>query len=219
MSVGSRSVSSALVPGTEWNLTIPTKGPTTRRLAVRPSSDLRPSVPAGSEDAPGTPLSSGSPLLRRVGEPSRRGLEPRSGVLAEASCEGREVVELRALLLPLLPLPVTLSCRQTLSPLAVHLTTARGVWMALRRCNRVVYGVEEWKALVSAFGEERASPVSFAGWCELKARTPTWKLSPREAMGLELAGRGGETAATVGEVLKAWGLGLTAVSYGAEVPA
>jgi hypothetical protein len=143
-------------------------------------------------------------------------------------------LRLRAELFPFLPLPTTLCGSNVLSGVVLYLTGSEAVWKALRRCNRVVFGLREWIALVSSFAEGRASAASLDEWCEYKRKIPTWKLSLREAMGIEGAEPGRRWGArrfapwawmerrapcdaTVGELFRAWGIQLDDVSYGDEV--
>lgn len=117
-----------------------------------------------------------------------------------------------------LPLPASLACLSEYGSRPSVLTTSRAVWRALIGLHRVVFGVVEWRELVSGYWDGRANPASYCRWCEFKAITPSWRLDRREAVGVIGDPRGGPVGATVGEVLAGWGVELCAVLYSDDVP-
>lgn len=159
----------------------------------------------------GTPLKGLLPPTTTACE-SRSKIAPRSIVL------GSDVLGLRAALFPYLPLPATLCGSSALTGVVLYVTSSAAVWKALRRSGRVVFGLREWMMLVSSFAEGRASVASLDEWCEYKRKLPTWKLTLREAMGVEWEPRP-HAQATIGEVFRGWGIELVEVSYGDEVAA
>jgi hypothetical protein len=134
-----------------------------------------------------------------------------------------KIADVDVLLLPAvqwgrLPVCATLYCLQAFEALAVSLTSSERVWRAHRRRGRIVFGLQEWASLVSSFSNDRASAASFAEWCVCKQKQPTWKLTLRDALGCTLGDlRPALASATMGDVLRAWGLALQCVSYDDEV--
>jgi hypothetical protein len=127
------------------------------------------------------------------------------------------VAALPAALWGLLPLWTTLQCSQRYTALPVIVTNSRAVWVALRSRGGVVFGIHEWAALVSSFENGRASSASFAEWCDIKRRMPTWQLTLKAALGGCVDAQP-PLRASMGEVLAGWGLWVRAVTYGQEAP-
>lgn len=184
-----------------------------RSSQVVPEPPLSGSEPQASSGGT-APLSRCVPLLtsssRRPVRVSQSGPER---VLADA-----DVRALPARLWGSLPLAASLCCRSEFTPLALIVTNHRGVWQALRRRGLVVFGTSEWIELVSSYENDRANPVSFAEWCEYKRRSPTWRVTRRDAIGVIASVEGPRTDTTLGRVLDAWGVSVSRVLYGAEVP-
>jgi hypothetical protein len=172
-------------------------------------------------DRTAAPTGTHSPLMgvSTSLELSSVGFGVRRVKLEDQSLECREVLALRASLLPLLPASVSLCGVTDSKPLALTITTSRAVWMALRRLRRVVFGIQEWSALVSGCEDDRASPYHLIQWCEAKTRRPTWKVNELDTIGqLPKTSRRAGWGASVGQVLDGWGIELRAVHVGAVVP-
>lgn len=201
-----------------------TLGTQYRSQAERLTERLRTLVPTGTR-AGTVPLS--AVVLTAPSRGPVPPAEPREGrgrarlhERAKDWIDGGDVALLPAALWPTLPLPATLVCLQTFVQLPVHVTNSRAVYEALRRRKRVVFGQLEWLALVSSFENERANPDTFAGWCDSKAKSPTWKLNHRDAIGVigDALPPTCSSSPALGRVLDAWGLHLQRVHYGTEVP-
>lgn len=134
--------------------------------------------------------------------------------------ECSDVLALPAALWCSLPRYSSLLCLPRYSELPVTITNSRPVWTAVRRLRGVVFGKEEWAFLVSIFESGRASPHDVSLWCEYKRKTPTWKLTLREALGGlpkdNLSAACPDTL--LGDVLSGWDCALARVSFDHEVP-
>lgn len=161
----------------------------------------------------------GGSLTLRESEPPFGGVLGWFPVPELSPIEGGDVLAFPARLFGRLPLSASLCCRSRVGSLPVVVTSARAVWLALRRRKQVVFGLLELDALVSGFENDRSNPYSLFEWCEYKRKYPTWRVQLRDAIGVignAVVSRGDGPA--IGAVLSGWGLQLTAVSYGAAVP-
>lgn len=176
-------------------------------------------VPSGSPVVPGTTAASGSrctPLRGHRWEPLQHRAEPVSARDAETSRAARlvpaaaDVLMLPAHLLALLPLKSALRCLSRDGSLAFTVTSSRPLWVALRACGAVVFGLLELDALTCGAANDRASSASLRLWCEWKTQAPAWRLTVSEALGglSPSVVIDAPPTLTLGAVLSAWGADL-----------
>lgn len=209
---GTKRVSDSQVSlGTEYQSRA--ERPSDRSLVVVPIGTGDDSVPVAKTWYPRPSTRPGTTLSWHPGQAPTRLLVERRELL-----ESSDVKALPAMHWPSLPLRATLRCLPLFTPLPCYVTNSKAVWSALRRRKQAVFGVLEWAALVSAYENYRANPVSLSEWCEYKCKTPTWRVSKLDAVGVIGDALEHPQGSLLGAVLDGWGLELVGVAFGAEVP-